>query len=1050
MTRRIRLRNRLAFLIALLATSASFASEIAPALIRYPSTHGDSIVFVARDVLWTVGAQGGRATRLAGAPAQPVAPRYSPDGRWIAFTAREKGNDDVFVVPANGGAVRRLTWSADVSASVPTWWGPNNRVIAWSPDSKNILFLSRKTTVARSQPQLWQVAVEGGMPTRYLLNDATNLSYSPDGTAAAITRTYAEYRPWKRYDGGLAPDISVYDFRSGLVRRLTGWKGTDAFPMWAGSKIYFVSDRDASRRANLWVMDASGANVKELTSFTDEDIDFPSMGDGRIAFQQGGKLWLFDLATGEARQVKVDVPDDGIATRPQLVDMSASIRATDVTGQRNYAVAPDGRSIAFSALGDIVIVDLAGKATNLTSTDGIDEDHPVFSPDGHAIAYTTDRSGEQQVVIRRLDSATELALTRSRTGYYYAPTWSQDGKALLVADASHGLWLLRANGRPAMKIATDPAAEIRDAAFSPDGKQVAYSTLGANGQHVLHLFDLASPRDRVLSSPMFGDWQPRFATDGSALFFQSNRHSQPVMSDREVDMVPVRSAGIYRAPIRDGQIRMEDAEALPLPGGTYDLIGEHGGGLFVVAKPTATPENHLEGEVSRLIRIDLATNKPSDVLAGPDSLDVTGDGQAVAHLDGKSYAVLDRRTGHDAKVELSGMHGSVVWQHVWKEMLENAWRLQRDMYYSPSMDGADWTAARISMERLLPLLGSRSDFNYALGQLQGEVGSSHTYYNGARDAGKREPEALLGIDLVLDSGAGRYRIARIVPGDNSRPALRSPLQAPGIDAHDGDYLLAINGIALTPSRNLDELLAGVTGKVTLSLASSATGTPRDVVVTPLDSELNLRQFDFMQRSRDEVARLSGGRIGYVYLANMSELGTSQFIDQFYAQQDKEGMIFDVRWNSGGFTSQLILERLRRPLAGIFVNRQGACASMPDGLQIGAKAVLMNHYSASDGDQFPYFFREFGLGPVIGTRSWGGVRGILGAWPLMDGSSANVPKDVLLTPQGKRIIENEGTHPDIEIDNEPVGDRDVQLERAVAELMPKLGASPVAVCPKPVP
>jgi tricorn protease len=1050
MNRRTRLRTGFAFLVAILATHVTFAAATEHALIRYPNTHGDSVVFVARDALWTVGEQGGLATKVPGVPAQPVAPRYSPDGRWIAFTAREKGNDDVFVMPAAGGAVRRLTWSADVSASVPAWWGPNNRVIAWSPDSKSILFLSRTTAVARSQPQLWQVSVEGGLPTRYLLSDAVSLSYSPDGTAAAITRTYAEYRPWKRYDGGLAPDISVYDFRSGKLRQLTDWKGTDAFPMWAGSKIYFLSDRDSSRRANLWVMDASGTNARELTHFNDGDIDFPSIGDGRIAFQQGGKLWLFDLTDGTAHPVTVDVPDDGMATRLRAVDLSTSIRAMDVTGMRNYAVAPDGRSIAFSALGDIVLVDTAGRTTNLTTTDGIDEDHPVFSPDGRFIAYVTDRSGEQQVVVRGLDGSAERPLTRSQSGYYYAPTWSDDGRVLLVADASHALWLLHANGEPAVRIAADPAAEIRDAAVSADGRRVAYSTLGANGQRVLHLFEVSSARDRVLSSDMFGDWQPRFASDGSALFFQSNRHSQPVMSDREVDMVPVRSAGIYRAPIRDGQVRMEDAEAVALPGGTYDLIGQRGDGLFVVAKPTSTPEGSLEGEVARLIRVDLATGKPGDVPVAADNPDVTYDGSTVAYSDGKTYHLLDRRSGKDMKIDLSGMRGSVVWQHVWAEMLENVWRLQRDMYYSPSMDGADWAGARASMRRLLPLLGSRSDFNYALGQLQGEVGSSHTYYNGARDAAPREPEALLGVDLVLDPKAGRYRIARIVPGDNSRPTLRSPLQAPGVDAHDGDYLLAINGTPLLPPRNPGELLAGLTGKLTLSLATGATGAPRNVVVTPLDSELNLRQFDFMQRSRAEVRRVSGGRIGYIYLANMSELGTSQFIDQFYAQQDKEGLIFDVRWNSGGFTSQLMLERLRRPLAGIFVNRQRACASMPDGLQIGVKAVLVNHYSASDGDQFPYFFREFGLGPVIGTRTWGGVRGILGAWPLMDGSSANVPKDVLVTPQGQRIIENDGTHPDIELDNDPVGDRDAQLERAVSELMPRLRPSPVAACPKPAP
>ncbi|KJV35695.1 S41 family peptidase [Luteibacter yeojuensis] len=1030
------------WLCMLAAFAASCVAHASPALIRYPNVHGGKVVFVARDALWVASTQGGKAQALADMPGPPSAPRFSPDGRYIAFTAQNRGNEDVYVVSSAGGPTTRLTWAADTTATPPPWWGPNNLVVGWAPDSSAILFLSRSTAFARSEPVLMKVPVGGGLPVRVDLNDAAMLSYSPDGQAIAYSRTFAAYRPWKRYDGGLAPDVYVYRFASGQRRQLTDWKGTDDFPMWVGQRIFFVSDRDAGRRANLWVMDEDGGNARELTHFTDGDIDFPSVGDGTIAFQQGGALWLMDTATLALHAVPIGVPDDGKSSTPISIALGPYVRPADVTGAADYALSPDGRRVAFSALGRMAWVDVDGKPalpTRRADSDRADEDHPAWSPDGTALAFVTDRSGEEEVVVRAWATGNERVLTHTASGYYYRPTWSPDGKRLLVADAGHGLWLLDAGGGASLCVARDPAAEIRDAAFSADGMLVAYSTLPANQQRALHVYDTRTHADHVVSSPMDSDWSGRFSSDGTRLYFLSNRHAQPVLSDRETDMVPIRSTGVYEAPIKGGVVQMDKATPLPFPGGAYALEGEHGGALFVFAKATTQIESNVEGERNVLHVFDLATRQDRTLAEGAETVDVAPDGRHIAWFAAGTYHVSGTGEASGWTVDLATLRGDVTWQHAWKEMFDKAWRLERDMFEDKALDGAPWRRVHDVLAMRLPALSSQADFHYLLGQLQGEVGSSHTYY-GARPAqAPREAEPLLGADLALDGSTGLYRIARILQGDNSRPAIRSPLQAPGIDATAGDYVLAINHQPLKAPRNPQELLAGATGPVVLSLAPSPASAPVDVTVVPLESEAALRQYDALVSRRHLVDSLSHGTIAYIYLTNMAEAGTRQFIDQFYAQQDKKALLVDVRWNTGGFTSQLMLERLRRRPAGVFVNRQGAQATLPDGLLAGPKLVLVNHYSASDGDQFPYFFREEGVGNVVGTRTWGGVRGILGAWPLMDRTTVNVPKDVLLSNDHRPLIENEGVHPDIEVDDDATGDRDAQLERAVQALLNEPGS-----------
>lgn len=1029
-------------LLALLIPSTAGASE---ALARYPHVHGNRIVFVARDRLWSVSIRGGTAAALSGTYSQVAVPRYSPDGRWIAFTARRRGRDAVYVMPAAGGEARQLTFDADVASHPLAWWGPDDLVVTWTADSRYIIFLSRRAAHAPNMERLFRVSVQGGLPAPLPFNDAASLSYAPDGQAVALTRTYTDFRPWKRYDGGLAPDIFTYDEAHHQLRQLTRWHGTDSFPMWSGDRIYFLSDRDARRRANIWVMDASGQHAREVTHFRDYDVDYPSLGDGVIAFQEAGKLWVLRTANDELKQVPVEIPDDRRADTPQALSLAPYVRATDVTGRDDYALSPDGKTLAFSALGDIVLAG-SGGPRDVTQTDGVDEDHPAWSPDGRSLAYETDRSGEQEIVVRSLARGRETALTHTSSGYYYTPVWSGDGRELVVADVQHCLWLLNRKDRTATRIAQDPYAEIRDAALSPDGRWIAFSEQRPNLQTGIHVFDTLSMTDRVVSSVMDSDASPRFSVDGAWLYFVSSRHAQPALSDFETDMAAIQSQGIYRAPFSKGTVDLSAATPLPIPPGRLEILQLTADALFYVARPTPTVAGTIDGEAASLHAYDLGTSTDRTLASGMQSAQISPDGRTAALYRSGAWQRLDIKSLAVSNIDLSGLRGTFVRQHMWREMLSNAWRLERDTYYSATMDGIDWQSVRKSLGKLLPLIASRSDFNYLIAQLQGEVGSSHTYYDGPRDDSDRQPIALLGADFSLDATTGLYRIARIYHGDSSRPRYRSPLEAPGLHIRAGDYLLAIDGRALRAPENPYAMLTGIAGKVMLTLATSPTGPARVVSITPLSSEYLLRQHDWITHNRELVDRLSRGRLAYIYLADMSELGTEAFIRQFYAQQDRQGLIVDIRWNNGGYTSQMLLERLRRPLAGIYINRENACSPLPDGVLVGPKAVLVNHYTSSDGDQFAYFFRQLGLGPVIGTRTWGGVRGILGAWGLMDGTSIFVPKDVLLTPQGQRIIENQGVRPDIEVDAALTGDDDPALRRAVAVLLPEL--KPQVSCKAP--
>ncbi|MBU6296937.1 MAG: PD40 domain-containing protein [Alphaproteobacteria bacterium] len=1087
-----------ALLLGLFAAVSQAQADDGHTLMRFPTLHGDMVVFEAHGNLWEVPRSGGTASRLTADAGYDQMPRFSPDGNWIAFTAQYQGNQDVYVIPASGGTAKRLTFHSDVVDKAPTRWGPDNMVVTWTPDSKNIVFLSRRMAWNSWYGRLFEVPVTGGLPTPLPLDRGGLMTYSPDGKSIAYNRIFRNFRTWKRYDGGLAQDVYTYNFDTKKLDRITDWKGTDTAPMWVGRKIYFLSDRDEHRRENIWVYDLDTKAFKEVTHFTDYDIDFPSLGDNGIVFQQGGSLWVLDLPSEQLHQLDVTVPDDGTRTAPRYVEAAKFVRDVDTAQQTDYALSPNGKRALFSARGDLFTVPAEHGATrDLTDTSNADEDHPSWSPDGKTVAYTTDIDGEQEIAIRPSNGGGEKLVTHVKTGFFYTPMWSPDGKRLAISDGNHRLWLLDIGSGKLTSVAQDPYNEIHDQAFSPDGRWLAYSVTAANQQRGIWLYDIDADKATRVSGSMANDFNPVFSPNGKYLYFVSTRHENPTFSETEFNIATEKMSGIYVATLskseaspfaprsdegafeakKDGKSEpwkpgaskpikidleglMARAVPVPIPAADIASLDARGGDIYYMTTGPQMIAGPLPGEKPALHVYEMKQRKDHLLVEDLDNYSLSADGTKVLYKktaknpDGTdSFEIVDAAPpkGDDKPkpkaLDISHMRMRVAPTEEWAEMFNTAWRLQRDLFINPKMNGVDWQKVHDAYAKLLPLVGSREDLNYLIGEIQGELGNSHTYVGGGDDDDptKAVPTALLGVDFALNTASGRYYFEKIYPGDNTRPAYRSPLTEPGVDVRQGDYLLAVDGHELRAPTNPYSLFVGLGEEpVVLTVSDSSGGKRRDVTVQPIKNELSVREKAWIDRNREVVDKASGGKIGYIYMSDMEALGMDQFIRQFYPQLDKQALIVDDRWNGGGFIDQIVLERLRRILVGMSTNREGAAMSIPQQLIDGPKVTLLNHYSASDGDIFPFYFRKYGLGPLIGTRSWGGVRGIRGYWGLLDGGYITVPEDSLYGRESEWVIENHGVDPDVTVTTEPgqlLAGHDAQLQAAIDYLMDKLKQHP---------
>lgn len=1045
-------RRILAVLIVLMSAASAAAAE-SPTLMRFPSSAGEQVAFVARGDLWIAPATGGDATRLVRGEDAIVAARFSPDGRWVAYSQQARGRKDVYVVAAAGGPPVRLTYDARPAPAA-------NLVVAWTPDSERVVFLSDRESVTTKQVQAFSIAVSGGLAERLPMEQSGTLSYSPDGASVAYTRTFNGLAARKRYVGGQADDIYIHSPASGTLERVTDWEGTDTSPMWIDDRIYFLSDRGPGFRLNLWRYDLGTRQFTQLTHFSDFDIDSPALGSNRITFQQGGRLWAYDVASARLSALDINVPDDGTRTAPRRLAGEPWIRDTDVTGVPDYSVAAS--TVAFSVLGDLFVVDLAsGAAGNVSKTPATFEQHPSLSPDGRLLAYVADDDRAQQVAIRPTSGGPETWLTRFSTGALYQPKFSPDGRWLSVATASNALWLVPVDGGHARLVQSSRKREIRDAAFSPDGRWLAYSTVRETGVSGLHLYEIAAGRDVELSDPMESDRLPVFSADSTRLYFVSRRHERALTSDRgdEAAFATVASDGLYVMALGALGGRVPPVSALPVTGGRIVSLQRRGEDLVYASRPVELIPGEDPTRRSQLRAFNLPSRQDRLVMEDFDHQVLAEQGGALVLRRGGQWWVKDITDAGDPgrRIDLAGLKADIIPRDMWAASFEHAWRLDRDLFFSAAMNGNDWAKVRDAYRTLLTLVGSQDDFSYLLRQLQGELATSHAYIADSQAGAVPAPVAArIGADFALDRDSGLYVLQRVYRGDPSRSRFRAPLISPedGIDVKPGTFVLAVDGSPLAAPMNPDALLSGKSGTVTLTLADGPGERPYDVAVRTLASDHDLRLHDWIQSNRAATAARSGGRLGYMFLGDFAGPGSEDFVRQFQGQLDRDGLVIDIRWNRGGYTSQAILNMLRREHAGIFVNRQRGIEPLPLFVAPRAMAVLTNEYSASDGDQFPYYFRALGLGPVIGQRSWGGVQGIKGMYMLMDGTGITIPKDALASTTGEWLIENHGVEPDVAIepsveDLDPGRDR--HLETAIQVLMGEGAPAPAGLrVPPPLP
>lgn len=1069
---------------ALLCASAA-ANAAGTKLLRFPNIWHDRIVFTYAGDLWTVSSAGGTARRLTAHPGMELFAKYSPDGSKIAFTAQYGGDEQVYVMSAEGGAPKQLTFYP-ATGPLPERWGYDNQVYGWTADGAAVLFRSMRDAHTITHTRLYTVPASGGAATALPMPVSGAGSYSPDGTKIAYSPLWRDFRSEKRYQGGWANDLFIFDLRDKSSLRVTDDPRTDRDPMWIGAAVYFNSDR--SGVFNLYRYDIASRQTTELTHYNDWDVRWPSAdADGQIVYESNGELHVLDTRSGQDRALNITVPADDASHQPQQVNAADYLES--------QLISPGGGRLAVVARGDVFSVPVEhGITRNLTHSSNAHEREVSWSHDGKRLVYVSDQSGEEEVYLQAQDGdSAAAAITEGSKGRYLAPRFSGDDKRVAVADNGNRLYVIEVASRRRVTIAQDPVGIALDYQWSADGQYLAYTLNNADNVGNVFIWAASDGKSHRVTPLPFNAHTPAFSPDGTLLYFLSEREYQPLLSSVEFNFATDRQTGIFAVTLhRDDKnpYGIRDDEPAESKDTEQNKPGDK-----KQAKPKSLPD--FERIESRAIRVPLDADNLSELYVGEESLlykksgpfyygrsaaqkptvmaysikereakpvieDVTAwsptqDGKHVlAQLSNKELKYLEVGKSDDAKsVSLAGLVTTRVPAEEWREIFNEAWRRYRDYFYVDNMHGFDWQALKRKYEPQLDSVGHRADLNYIIAEMIAELTVQHAYVQGG-DLGlpARPFVALPGARFELDAQSHRYRIAKIFAGENEEEAYRSPLTEVGVDVKVGDYVLAINGRELTADLDPYALLVAPANQaVEWRVAHDADGKDAHLIrYQPLSSETHLLYLAWVTANRERVARLSQGRLGYMHIPDMGAEGLREFIKWWYPQLRREGMLVDVRDNGGGNVSELIITRLANTLHALnYARNQSIPGTFPRAVLVGPKAALINEDTASDGDIFAFQFREWGLGKLIGKRTWGGVVGITDHGPLLDGGAIFVPEFGYADARGQWNIEGHGVDPDIVVEEDPtqvLKGNDPQLERGVAELMKLLPSEPKGLPPRP--
>jgi tricorn protease len=1064
-------------LILMVLVTAVAAAPQETRLLRNPAISETQIAFVYANDIWIAGLDGGDARRLTTFAGAEIQPHFSPDGKLVAFSGEYDGNLDVYVVPVDGGEPQRLTWHP----------GPDE-VRGWTVDGKQVVFASGRASAPRPYARFFTVPLAGGMPAPLPIPRLAEGHYSPDGKRFAYQQVQPWESEWRNYRGGQNNPVRIIDLTSHDVEKLP-WDDThDMDPVWMGETIFFLSDRDYAM--NVWGYDLVSRELSQRTRFEEFDCKSLEAGGGRMIFENGGYLYVLDAAGGEPRKLSITVRGDFPWARPHWEKVSDQIRT--------FALSNSGKRALFSARGDVFSVPAEkGDIRNLTRSSGVADRAPAWSPGGAHVSWFSDEGGEYALVIADQYGKNPRTIKLKDPTFFYTPEWSPDSKHIAFGDADRSLWVVNVESGKAKKIDNEGSAHPLRAIYpewSPDSKWIAYTKRLANHYNAIFIYSLDKGKSYQLTDGMSDGSAPAWDRNGKYLYFLAS--TDYGLNVGWLDMTSIErplNYAIYMAvlpadepspllPESDDETvadeaaeddekdkkKEEDEEEAVEVRIDFDGIGQRILALDVPVRSYSALEAGEEGTIfyleqvqnedgMRLHRYKLEDREVTEVLSGVSNYTVSADGKKLLYESDGKWAIVDACGSpkpDDGKLDLADMQMWVDPAAEWHQMFKEAWRYQRDYFYVENVHGLDLDWAYKTYAPWVDHVRHREDLTYILDILGGETSIGHSFTGGGdRPDVDRVPVGLLGADLEVANG--RYRIAKIYTGENWNPELRAPLSGPGIDAREGDYLMAVGGVELNASMNPYSLFDRTAGKQTALTLNSQPKMKdaRKVTVVPVDSEVALRRLDWVEGNRRKVDELSGGKLAYVWVPDTGGGGYTNFNRYYFAQKDKKGAVIDERYNYGGLIADYIVDLLSRELLGFFNNPLGDRQpwTAPNAALWGPKVMIINEMSGSGGDMLPFMFRLKEIGPLVGTRTWGGLVGVWDVPRLVDGGYITAPRGGFYNLDGEWDVENIGVAPDIEVEQTPKlvnKGHDPQLEAAVKAALDLLEEEGIEILPQP--
>ena len=1052
-------------------------------MLSQPAVSRDHIAFVYSGDLWIAGRDGKGVRRLTSHEGVESNPVFSPDGQFIAFDGQYDGNTDVYIIPADGGVPKRLTWHPGA-----------DQVRDFTPDGTAVLFISSRDVFTYAFNQLFTVPVTGGLFSKLEIPNAFRATYSPDGKRMAYVPLREVFHQWKRYRGGTHSEIWIYAFKDHSVEKIPQPEGrcNDTDPMWIGNSIFFRSDRNGE--FNIFIYDLDSKKMSQLTHFLDFPVIRAAEGTNQIIFEQAGYLHILDPSIPQTKKLTIGIATDLLEVRSRYVKGAGYIRSADLS--------PSGARAVFGFRGEVVTVPAEkGDPRNLTKTVGIHDRVPIWSPDGRSIAYATDASGEYELHIRKQDGLGDLQKFKLKgAGFYDNFRWSPDSKKICYTDNSFSLFWLDLETGNIKKIGSEyyygPFKTIQGM-WSPDSKWIAYTLNTQSYFQKIYIYSLDQDKSSALTDGLSEVGSPIFDKSGKYLYFFASTDAGPVkhwfaMSNADLQM----TSAIYLAVLQKGvksplakesdeekaeesKTNSDDKKApaekpeeekkeepfkidfqgienrilnIPIkPGNYFNLRVGTEGQIYYLEAPQGGSAFSRE---TKLHMYDMKSRKDEVLGEGITTFTLSDNGKKLLYMSGGQWSIAPagKLKPGQGRLKLDAVEIPIDPREEWKQIFDESWRINRDYFYDPDFHGTDWEAMKTKYEQFLPDLSCRSDLNRLIQWMCSELSVGHHRVGGGDILGNptRISGGLLGADYSIENG--RYRLKKIYGGLNWNPQLRSPLTEPGVDAREGEYLLAVHGRELKSPMNLFSLFENTAGKlVEIKLGPNPNGIgSRTVQVVPVSSEYALRNRDWVEGNIKKVDEATGGRVAYVYVPNTTGLGYVYFKRYFFPQSHKDAIIIDERFNGGGQVADYYIDILQRPYMCHWATRYGHDIKTPSASIQGPKVMLIDENAGSGGDLLPWMFRKMNMGKLIGKRTWGGLVGTLGFPVLMDGGIVTAPNLAIWTEEGF-IVENVGIPPDIEVEQWPaevIKGRDPQLEKAIQVILEDLKKNPPKKYKKP--